>query len=717
MPIPFINRELSWLEFNQRVLDQAESGSLPPLERLKFVAISASNLDEFFMVRVGGLEMLRRAGKRSRDPAGLTPVQQLKLIRQRVRIMTAEQSRLVEEEIMPELADHGIRRLLMDDLKPGELDYVARVFEESLLPMLTPLRLPQAGSGHEGEGAAVVPGGQICCLCELSSSTDLFDIAPRHVLVPIPPTLPRFIPIPDTQGFQFVMVEDAVAEFAGQLFPDEVMRACGLFRMTRNADISLDDEGAHDLAKQMEDVLAERKWGVCVRLEVSRSCPRRIARYLRTVLDARPSHVYPIDGPLGLADFMSLNVLPGYRGLAIEPWAPVMPPAWHPGADIFEALSGGDLLLYHPYDSYEPVMALIEQAALDPDVTAIKQTLYRTAKHSRVISALIRAAENGKQVTVVVELKARFDEARNLDRAEELERVGVQIVYGVKGLKTHCKATVVVRREGGELRQYSHFGTGNYNEVTARLYTDVSYLTSRRAYGREATRLFNALTGGSKLTAMKHLSAAPFFMRGRLIELIEAERNLAERGEEAHIDIKVNSLQDAGMIEALYAASRAGVKVRLNVRGICCLQPGLKKISKHIEVYSIVDRYLEHARIYSFHNGGEPLLFLSSADLMERNLDRRVELLVAVSDKRCRARLAEILEGHFRDNTQSYRMEEDGTYRRLKPGKGKAGYRAQERFQRAAEKARDERAGDVEEGGFVPHLPPGQSKITSIEAN
>ncbi len=709
MSIPFINRELSWLEFNQRVLDQASSSALPPLERLKFIAISASNLDEFFMVRVGGLEMLRGAAKRSRDPAGLTPVQQLKLIRQRVGVMCGEQSRLLSEEILPALAKRGIRRLRMDDLKAAQVDHVAEMFEDSVLPMLTPLRMPTPGGG-KGEGAAIVPGAQICCLCELGGGDDGRAGPVRHVLLPVPPSLPRFIPLPGAKGYPFVMVEDLVAEFAAQLFPDEMVLGCGLFRMTRNADISLEEEGAHDLARQMEDVLAERKSSACVRLEIAASCPRRIANYLRETLGARTAMVYSIDGFLGLADFMEIALLPGYRDLSIEPWNPVMPSVWHPGEDIFATLAAGDMLLYHPYDSYEPVMALIEGAAVDPEVTAIKQTLYRTAKHSRVISALIRAAENGKQVTVVVELKARFDEARNLERADELERVGVQIVYGVKGLKTHCKATVVVRREAGGLRQYSHFGTGNYNEVTARLYTDVSYLTSRRSYGREAARLFNALTGGAGLTAMKNLFAAPFFMRAKLLDLIGAERALAEAGEEARIDIKVNSLQDAEMIDALYAASRAGVRVRLNVRGICCLQPGLKKISRHIEVVSIIDRYLEHARIYSFHNRGEPLVFISSADLMERNLDRRVELLVRVTDRQCRERLGEILEMGFRDNTQAYRMEEDGSYRRLSPKKGKPACRSQERFQRRAEKSGRERGGVAGDGRFVPHLPPGQAE-------
>ncbi len=710
MTIPFTNRELSWLEFNQRVLDQAADPNLPPLERLKFIAIAASNLDEFFMVRVGGLEVLRRVGKRSRDAAGLTPVQQLRLIRQRVVIMEAEQQRLLAEEIFPALAEGGIRRLKVSDLTPSITDYLARVFEGSILPLLTPLRMAPAEAGW-GAGAGTVPGGQICCLCELKS--DLLEPV-RRVLVPIPPTLPRFVPIPETKGHQFVLVEDVVTMFAGHLFPDEMLTGTGVFRMTRNADISLEEEGTYDLAKQMGDLLAERRTGACVRLKVAKGCPRSIASYLRTALGARASHIYPSREPLALADFMSLALVPGKKELAVTPWEPASPAGWNPGTDIFKLLSAGDMLLYHPYESYEPVMALVEQAAADPKVTAIKQTLYRTAKHSRVISALIRAAENGKQVVVVVELKARFDEARNLERAEELERAGVQILYGVQGLKTHCKATLVLRREGGGLAYYSHFGTGNYNEVTARLYTDVSYLTARKSLGKEASALFNALTGGSRLKPMNHLAVAPFFLRRKIADLIAAETERAARGDEAGIDIKINSLQDAAMIEALYKASRAGVKIRLNVRGICCLIPGLKKYSKNITVTSIVGRYLEHARIFRFHNGGDPSLFIGSADLMERNLDRRVELLVEVGDKRARSRLSQILDGHFIDNAQAYEMEEDGTYRRLKPPKGKKAVRAQERFQRAADRAAG-RTGDEMSFRFVPHVPPGQAEIEPDE--
>ena len=391
----------------------------------------------------------------------------------------------------------------------------------------------------------------------------------------------------------------------------------------------------------------------------------------------------------------------------------MLPRDWSAGDNIFKNLSKADMLLHHPYDSFDPVLEFIEQAAKDPKVLAIKQTLYRTAKNSRVISSLIRAAENGKQVTVVVELKARFDEARNLERAEELERAGVQIIYGVKGLKTHSKLTLVVRNEGDELKRYVHFGTGNYNEITAGLYTDISYMTCRRKYGYEAASFFNALTGGSKLGSMKNLIIAPFHLREQLMELIEAEINNVEKGKEARIDIKVNSLQDSSFITALYRASYAGVKIRLNVRGVCCLQPDLKKISKNIKVTSIVDRYLEHSRIYSFHNDGKPKVFISSADLMERSFDRRVELAVEVKDAESKKKVQEILKYSLKDNVQSYLLESDGTYIRRKPSKGSKKLRAQSYFHRSTVKNAGKMV-NLSEEVFLPHKPKGKDFGTAV---
>ena len=705
MEIPYINRELSWLEFNQRVLNEARRNDLPLMERLKFLSISFSNLDEFFMVRVGGLEILRSARKRKPDPAGLTPSQQITLVRQRVKIMLGEIEDCFYEELMPALNDEGISRVAIDQLNSKQIDYVAEFFVESIMPLLTPILLA------ENDGMNEIPSLSLSAICEVGSTESKDSM--RHVLVSIPSNVSRFIWLPGTNDSKFILIEDVLINFIGQIFPDEIVKQANLFRLTRNAEISLEEEGAHDLAKEMGSVLAERKISECVRLDMEEGFNRNLSKTLKDLVGATSSQVYSTSLPLGFGDFIEMTSLKGFEHLQTEPWTPMLPKDWSPGDNIFKNLSKADMLLHHPYDSFDPVLEFIEQAAKDPKVLAIKQTLYRTAKNSRVISSLIRAAENGKQVTVVVELKARFDEARNLERAEELERAGVQIIYGVKGLKTHSKLTLVVRNEGDELKRYVHFGTGNYNEITAGLYTDISYMTCRRKYGYEAASFFNALTGGSKLGSMKNLTIAPFHMRERLMELIEAEINNVEKGKEARIDIKVNSLQDSSFITALYRASYAGVKIRLNVRGVCCLQPDLKKISKNIKVTSIVDRYLEHSRIYSFHNDGKPKVFISSADLMERSFDRRVELAVEVKDAESKEKVQEILKYSLKDNVQSYLLESDGTYIRRKPSKGSKKLRAQSYFHRSTVKNAGKMV-NLSEEVFLPHKPKGKDFGTAV---
>ena len=705
MEIPYINRELSWLEFNQRVLNEARRNDLPLMERLKFLSIAFSNLDEFFMVRVGGLEILRSARKRKPDPAGLTPSQQITLVRQRVKIMLGEIEDCFYEELMPALNDEGISRVAIDQLNSKQIDYVAEFFVESIMPLLTPIVLA------ENDGMNEIPSLSLSAICEVGSTESKDSM--RHVLVSIPSNVSRFIWLPGTNESKFILIEDVLINFIGQIFPDEIVKQANLFRLTRNAEISLEEEGAHDLAKEMGAVLAERKISECVRLDMEEGFNRNLSKTLKDLVGATSSQVYSTSLPLGFGDFIEMTSLKGFEHLQTEPWTPMLPKDWSPGDNIFKNLSKADMLLHHPYDSFDPVLEFIEQAAKDPKVLAIKQTLYRTAKNSRVISSLIRAAENGKQVTVVVELKARFDEARNLERAEELERAGVQIIYGVKGLKTHSKLTLVVRNEGDELKRYVHFGTGNYNEITAGLYTDISYMTCRRKYGYEAASFFNALTGGSKLGSMKNLTIAPFHMRERLMELIEAEINNVEKGKEARIDIKVNSLQDSSFITALYRASYAGVKIRLNVRGVCCLQPDLKKISKNIKVTSIVDRYLEHSRIYSFHNDGKPKVFISSADLMERSFDRRVELAVEVKDAESKKKVQEILKYSLKDNVQSYLLESDGTYIRRKPSKGSKKLRAQSYFHRSTVKNAGKMV-NLSEEVFLPHKPKGKDFGTAV---
>ena len=657
------------------------------------------------MVRVGGLEILRSARKRKPDPAGLTPSQQITLVRQRVKIMLGEIEDCFYEELMPALNDEGISRVAIDQLNSTQIDYVAEFFVESIMPLLTPIVLA------ENDGMNEIPSLSLSAICEVGSTESKDSM--RHVLVSIPSNVSRFIWLPGTNDSKFILIEDVLINFIGQIFPDEIVKQANLFRLTRNAEISLEEEGAHDLAKEMGSVLAERKISECVRLDMEEGFNRNLSKILKDLVGATSSQVYPTSLPLGFGDFIEMTSLKGFEHLQTEPWTPMLPRDWSPGDNIFKNLSKADMLLHHPYDSFDPVLEFIEQAAKDPKVLAIKQTLYRTAKNSRVISSLIRAAENGKQVTVVVELKARFDEARNLERAEELERAGVQIIYGVKGLKTHSKLTLVVRNEGDELKRYVHFGTGNYNEITAGLYTDISYMTCRRKYGYEAASFFNALTGGSKLGSMKNLTIAPFHLREQLMELIEAEINNVEKGKEARIDIKVNSLQDSSFITALYRASYAGVKIRLNVRGVCCLQPDLKKISKNIKVTSIVDRYLEHSRIYSFHNDGKPKVFISSADLMERSFDRRVELAVEVKDAESKKKVQEILKYSLKDNVQSYLLESDGTYIRRKPSKGSKKLRAQSYFHRSTVKNAGKMV-NLSEEVFLPHKPKGKDFGTAV---
>ena len=705
MEIPYINRELSWLEFNQRVLNEARRNDLPLMERLKFLSIAFSNLDEFFMVRVGGLEILRSARKRKPDPAGLTPSQQITLVRQRVEIMLGEIEDCFYQELMPELNNEGISRVSIDQLNSKQIDHVAEYFVESIMPLLTPIVLA------ESDGKNEIPSLSLSAICEVGSAESQNTL--RHVLVPIPSNVSRFIWLPETNDSKFILIEDVLINFIGHIFPDEIVKNAGLFRLTRNAEISLEEEGAHDLAKEMGAVLAERKISECVRLDMEEGFNRNLSRSLKDLVGATPSQVYSTSLPLGFGDFIELSSTKGFEHLQNEPWNPMLPKDWKPGDNIFKSLSNRDMLLHHPYDSFEPVLDFIEQAAKDPKVLAIKQTLYRTAKNSRVISSLIKAAENGKQVTVVVELKARFDEARNLERAEELERAGVQIIYGVKGLKTHSKVTLVVRNEGGELKRYVHFGTGNYNEITAGLYTDITYMTCRRKYGYEAASFFNALTGGSKLVSLKNLTVAPFHLRERIMDLIDAEIDNAENGKEARIDIKVNSLQDSSIITALYRASYAGVKIRLNVRGVCCLQPDLKKISKNIKVTSIVDRYLEHSRIFSFYNNGKPKVYISSADLMERSFDRRVELAIEVKDADSKNKIQEILKISLKDNIQSYILESDGTYIRSKPSKGSKKIRAQSYFHRSAVKNAGKIA-TISEDAFTPHKPKTKNFGTAV---
>jgi len=694
---PFINRELSWMEFNQRVLNEALRDDLPLLERLKFLAITASNLDEFYQVRVGGLILMRRSRRNAPDASGLTPTANLNAIRERMLEMMESQYTLLNEQLLPALASHGIRMLRPDNLEPDRAAHMAGVFEDTIFPLLTPLAIEESGE------PPAVPALNIIVACRLS---DPDTQTTRHALIPIPDTLPRglTLPVDSANKHEFILIEDLVISRASDLFPGEKITSATAFRVTRNGDIAVQEEDAIDLAGEMEDVLTARRFADTVRLELPKNAPRDLTSVIRRVTGAGPNETLRPDGPIGLAAFMDLAFLPGFDHLRDSEWPAQNSPALIPGASMFETIAVGDVLLHHPYESFEPVLRLVEEAAEDPDVIAIKQVLYRTAKNSRIIDALIRAAENGKHVTALVELKARFDEARNLHRADELQRAGVQIVYGVKNLKTHAKICLVVRREDGRLRRYVHLGTGNYNESTARLYTDLSYLTCKPDYGNDASLFFNAVTGRSKLVKFQRLVPAPTAMKPKLLELITGEADRAKQDLPARITAKVNSLQDPDIIKALYQASRAGVEIRLNIRGICCLKPGDAKFSKNIHVVSIIDRFLEHTRLFHFHHGGDPQVFFASADWMTRNLEKRVELMIPVEEPTLQRRLIRLLDACFRDNTQASLILPDGTSQRLPRPKGVKAFRAQEHFH--SEAKRTAKAREHERAmTFEPHVP------------
>jgi polyphosphate kinase len=700
----FINRELAWLAFNERVLEEAERKELPLLERAKFVAITAANLDEFFMVRVGALQLLRDQQRRVRDASGLTPTQQWDQITERVKAYLERTYQLLNDDLVPALRRAGIRRLDVTELTPGQRTHLESVFLESIYPVLSPV----AFDLDQVEGVTL-PTLQITLLCQVDTDSDVAGAAEekRLVLLTLPGKLSRHILVPDVEDARhaYINLEDLVGLFLHHLFPDERVTAVARFRVSRNSDIAVDDESAFDLASEMEQVLDARLVSAAIRLEIEKGAPRGLITVLRKLCGSRAAQVYEVPGELDLRAYFGISELSGFDELKVETWQSYPCSDIEPEEDIFSAIRRGDILLHHPFENFEPVLNLVEAAATDADVVALKMILYRTAKNSRIISALIRAAEAGKHVTVLVELKARFDEARNLERAEELQRAGAQIVYGVRGLKTHAKICLVMRREKGRMMRYMHFGTGNYNESTAKLYTDISYLTCRADYGSDASAFFNTVTGRSRFVHFEKISMAPFGLRERLLNLIESESERARQGEEAEILMKMNSLEDRQMIAALYAASQAGVKVRLNVRGLCCLRPGMKGVSDNIRVTSIIDRYLEHARIYCFRQGGRRQIFISSADFMNRNLSKRVELLVPVEDARARKRLLALLETTFADTSRARVLLPDGSYKRVEPAGGSKPARSQEVF--AKETGRRARAKTQAPDVLVPHVPKG----------
>lgn len=656
-PSLFINRELSHIEFNRRVLNEAFDEDHPLLERVKFLAITASNMDEFFMVRVSGLKQQVYLGITDRPPDGLLPREQLVAIHRKVTALV-EREMAAWRRLYEELGEEGIRVLNYDELKAGKRQRLREYFEREIYPVLTPL--------------AFDPGHPFPHISNLSINLAVLIRDPtsgetHFARVKVPSTLPRLVPLkpldPDDllprTGQKFVWLEQVIAENLDSLFPGMEIVAAHPFRVTRNTDMEIQEEEADDLLLTIEESLRRRHFGFVVRLEVDESMPDYIRDILMSNLDIGSHDVYTVDGPVGLSSVMQLHrlELPALKDPYFQPTVPV---PFRTADSVFNVLKRQKGFLHRPYDSFSPVIDFVQTASEDPDVLAIKMTLYRVGPDPPVVQALMRARENGKQVTVLVELKARFDEESNIEWARALERAGVHVVYGLIGLKVHCKVALVIRREREGIARYVHLSTGNYNATTARIYSDLDYLTCDEDVGADASDLFNFLTGYSKQEQYRKFLVAPVNLRRNLVHFIERE---IEHGEAGHIMIKVNSLVDAEMIRALYRASQAGVKVDLIVRGICCLRPGLEGVSEEVRVLSIVGRFLEHSRIYYFHNRGEPDLYVGSADLMPRNIDRRVEVLFPVEDPLLREEIVEnILEVQLRDTEKGYWLQSDGTY-------------------------------------------------------
>lgn len=661
----FINRETSWLEFNRRVLFEALDKRNPLLERVKFLAIFSSNLDEFFMKRVGGLKRQSSAGVTRRTIDGLTPHQQLSLIRQLVIEMVTQQRQCLVEEIFPTLRQQGITILAYGELDKQQKKHVDSYFQRSVFPILTPL--------------GVGPGQPFPFISNLSISLGVlvqkpnFE-APAFARVKIPQNRPRWLDTGDPAVF--VPIEEVIAANLSYLFPGvEVIESCP-FRVTRNADIERNEEEAEDLIDLIEEELRYRKFAQVVRLEISQSVSDVLVKWLMEELELKETDVYKVNGPLNLIDLMDLYKH-DFPHLKDKPWKPVIPPKIKALDEedspltFFNLLKKTDVLVHHPYDSFAgSVQRFLQEAAQDPNVLAIKQTLYRTADDSPIVEALVKAAENGKQVAVLVEIKARFDESNNIQWARTLEKAGVHVTYGFAGLKTHTKTLLVVREEPDGIHRYFHIGTGNYHSGTANLYTDLGMLSSRRDIGEDLTDLFNFLTGHSQQKHYRKLLIAPVNMRERFLKLIRRERHFQKQGIPGKIIAKMNALEDPDIIEELYEASQAGVEIDLIVRGFCCMRPGFPGISERVRIISIIGRFLEHSRIFYFFNGGEEEYYIGSADWMSRNLDNRVEAITPIEDPALRQELREFLDILLSDNRKAWDLLSDGTYVQRRPKEG-----------------------------------------------
>ena len=684
-PKYYDNRELSWIKFEHRVLNEAKDKEIPILDRLKFVSITSSNMNEFFMVRVASLKDMEHAGYTKKDIAGMDPTEQLCAIGKEVHALVEKQYNTYNRSLMPILRKEGIRLIgAYEELNEKQATYVDKYFMEHVYPVLTPMAVDASRPfplvrNKSLNIAALIKSKHPNSKLQQGSKQEL-----EFATVQVPSVLPRLVPIPgEDDRYTFTLLEQIIEKNMAQLFLNYDLVCAYPYRIMRNADLSFDEDEASDLLKEIQKQLVKRQWGEVIRLEIEHKADKRLLQVLKEQLAVSGKDVYEIAGPLDLTFLMKMYGLSGCDDLREKLFVPQKNPRILPGESIFDEIKKGDIFLTHPYETFDPVVDFIKQAAVDPDVLAIKQTLYRVSGNSPIIAALAKAAENGKQVTVLVELKARFDEENNIVWAQKLEKAGCHVIYGLVGLKTHCKIALVVRREEDAITRYVHLGTGNYNDSTAKLYTDCGIFTCNENYGEDATAVFNMLSGYSEPARWNKLVVAPIWLRDRFIALIDREIAHAKEGKEAYIVAKMNSLCDRQIIEKLYEASSVGVEIYLVIRGICCLRTGIPGVSEHIHVTSIVGTFLEHSRIFYFYNNGQEDIYMGSADWMPRNLDRRVEIVFPVEDDVIKDRIKHILDVLLRDNLKAYAMLSDGTYAKMSR-RGKQAIGAQMTFCREA---------------------------------
>lgn len=659
-PDYYYNRELSWLKFDERVLGEAIDENALLFERLKFLSITASNLDEFFMIRVASLKDMVNAGYKKTDIAGMTPKKQLELIDTATHKLVVKQYD-VYSKLINELSENGVEILGKDTkLNKKQEKYIEQYFLANIYPVLTPMAVDSSRPFPLIRNKSLNIGAIV-------HKKDDPDKEIEFATVQVPSVLSRIVEIPSelsrsSSKKYIILLEDIIEKYISKLFLNyDIVSTCQ-FRIMRNADLTIDEDEAADLLKEIERQIKKRQWGEVIRLEINKSCDPQLVAILKNELFIKEENTYYINGPLDLTFLMKVYGIDGFEHLKNSPHTPVPVKEFKDKNSIFECIKEGDILMHHPYQSFEPVVDFIKEASKDPNVLAIKQTLYRVSGNSPIIAALASAAENGKQVSVLVELKARFDEENNIVWARKLEHAGCHVIYGLVGLKTHSKITLVVRREEDGIRRYVHLGTGNYNDATAKLYTDIGLFTCKESFGEDATAVFNMLSGYSEPKAWNKLSLAPLWLKDKFLYLINREKKHALNGEKAHIIAKINSLCDRDIIEALYEASIAGVKIDLIIRGICCLKVGVSGVSDNISVRSIVGDFLEHSRIFYFENGGKTEIYCGSADWMPRNLERRVEILFPIEDENLKEKVYHILDKELKDNIKAHILISDGTY-------------------------------------------------------